>query len=135
MYCTTLYYIIMYYTVLTILYYTIMHCTLLYYTIMYYTVLTIPYYTLLYYSKYGVLYLTIIYYMIIYYSILLYNTLHILYCSLKVICSPVFTDYAVRLSLSRMAVLVWKQFSDVCSVQTKSLASANRFPHFKSRHL
>lgn len=34
-----------------------------------------------------------------------------------------------------MAVLVWKQFSDVCPLQTAGLTSTNRFPHFKSRHL
>lgn len=43
--------------------------------------------------------------------------------------------YTVCLFLLRLALLVREQSSDLCPVQTAGFPSADRFPHFKSRHL
>ena len=104
---------------------------------------TLQYYTMIYSS---VQYLTIQYYILQHYTV--HTTLHTTHNSAplcnailcytipkKCVVDLILTKYTACLCLCRMAVLVWKQFSDVCPVQTAGLASANGFPHFKSRHL
>ena len=69
LYCTVLFCAVLYYTILycTILYYTVIYCTILYYTILYYTIQndTLLYYTILYYT---ILYNTLLFYAILYYT-------------------------------------------------------------------
>lgn len=67
----------------------------------------------------------------IYCSILFQST----YLSVYVDLLNVFTEWAACRLLCRLAVLVRQQFSDVCPVQTASITSVDRLPHFESCHL